>query len=40
MKRPVVDYRKLRFSNITSPQYRHVLLLLGWLRRKESRNET
>ena len=31
MKRPVVDYRKLRFSNITSPQYRHVLLLLGWV---------
>ena len=31
MKKPVVDYRKLRLSNITSPQYRHVLLLGGWL---------
>ena len=31
MKKPVVDYSKLRFSNITSPQYRHVLLLLGWV---------
>lgn len=31
MKKPVVDYKKLRFSNITSPEYRHVLLLLGWL---------
>jgi len=31
MRTPVVDYRKLRLSNITSPQYRHVLLLLGWV---------
>ena len=31
MKKPVVDYKKLRLSNITSPQYRHVLLLGGWL---------
>ena len=31
MKRPVVDYRKLRLSNITSHEYRHVLLLLGWV---------
>ncbi len=31
MKKPVVDYRNLRFSNITSPQYRHLLLLLGWV---------
>ena len=31
MKRPVVDYRKLRLSNIASPQYRHLLLLLGWV---------
>ena len=31
MRKPVVDYSKLRFSNITSPQYRHVLLLLGWV---------
>lgn len=31
MRKPVVDYRKLRISNITSPQYRHLLLLLGWV---------
>ena len=31
MKQPVVDYRKLRLSNITSPEYRHLLLLLGWV---------
>lgn len=31
MKRPVVDYRGLRLHNLTSPQYRHVLLLLGWV---------
>ena len=31
MRKPVVDYRKLRFSNITSPEYRHVLYLLGWI---------
>lgn len=31
MRTPVVDYRKLRLSNITSPQYRHLLLLSGWL---------
>ena len=31
MKQPVVDYRKLRPSNITSPEYRHVLLLGGWI---------
>lgn len=31
MRKPVVDYRKLRFSNLTSPQYRHLLLLLGWV---------
>lgn len=31
MKTPIVDYRKLRISNITSPQYRHLLLLLGWI---------
>ena len=27
---PVVDYRKLRLSNLTSPEYRHVLLLIYW----------
>ncbi len=31
MKKPVVDYRKLRLSNITSKEYRHLLLLIGWL---------
>ena len=31
MKKPVVDYRKLRLSNITSKEYRHLLLLTGWL---------
>lgn len=31
MKAPVVDYRKLRPNNITSPEYRHLLLLSGWL---------
>ena len=25
---PVVDYRKLRLNNITSPEFRHVLLLI------------
>ena len=31
MKRPVVDYKKLRLSNLTSPEYRHLLLLGGWI---------
>ena len=31
MKKPVVDYRKLRLSNIASTEYRHLLLLLGWV---------
>jgi len=31
MRKPVADYRKLRFSNLTSPQYRHLFLLLGWV---------
>ena len=31
MKQPVVNYRKLRLSNITSPEYRHTLLLGGWI---------
>ena len=31
MKKPVVDYRKLRLLNITSKEYRHLLLLTGWL---------
>ena len=31
MKAPMVDYRKLRLNNINSPEYRHLLLLLGWV---------
>ncbi len=31
MKKPVVDYRRLRPRNITSPEYRHLLWLLGWV---------
>ena len=31
MKKPVVDYTKLRPSNIMSKEYRHLLLLLGWV---------
>ncbi len=31
MRKPVVDYRNLRLSNIKSPQYRHLLLLGGWV---------
>ena len=30
MRQPVVDYRKLRLSNICSPEYSHLKLLLGW----------
>ncbi len=31
MRKPVVDYRALRLSNLTGPTYRHLLLLLGWV---------
>ena len=31
MRKPVVDYRELRLSNLTSPKFRHLLLLLGWV---------
>lgn len=31
MRQPVIDYRKLRLSNIHSPQFRHLELLLGWV---------
>lgn len=31
MRKPVVDYRDLRLSNITSPRFRHLFLLLGWI---------
>lgn len=27
---PVVDYRKLRPNNLTSPEFSHILLLLAW----------
>ncbi len=30
-KTPVIDYRKLRLSNIISKEYRHLLLLSGWI---------
>ncbi len=31
MKKPTVDYRRLRPHTITSPEYRHLLWLLGWV---------
>lgn len=31
MRKPVVDYRKFRFSKIREPEYRHLLYLLGWV---------
>jgi len=31
MKQPVIDYRKLRLSNLRSPEFSHLLLLLGWV---------
>lgn len=31
MKAPVIDYRKLRLSNLNSPEFRHLFLLLGWV---------
>ena len=31
MKSPVVNYRNLRLNNICTPQYSHLLLLLGWV---------
>ncbi len=31
MRKPVVDYRQLRLSNLTSPQYCHLFWLLGWV---------
>ena len=31
MKKQIYDYRGLRFSTLTGPQYRHLLLLLGWI---------
>ena len=31
MRTPATDYRKLRLHNINTPEYRHLLLLLGWV---------
>ena len=31
MKKPVVDYRKLRLRTLRTPAYSHLLLLLGWV---------
>lgn len=31
MRKPEIDYRELRLSNITTPRYRHLFLLLSWL---------
>lgn len=31
MRKPVVDYRGLRPSNIHTPQFNHLLYLLGWV---------
>lgn len=31
MKKPTVDYTQLRFSNINTPQFSHLKLLLGWV---------
>lgn len=30
MRKPTVDYRKLRLHNIRTPEFRHLLLLVGW----------
>ena len=31
MRKPVVDYRKVRRNNINSPEYSHLKLLWGWV---------
>ena len=31
MNRPMVDYRGFRPSRIREPQYRHLLLIVGWI---------
>ena len=31
MKKPVVDYRKLRINRLNDPEFRHLLWLLGWV---------
>ena len=30
MRKPVVEYKNFRLSNIREPQYKHLLYLLGW----------
>lgn len=31
MRKPVVDYRNFRLSKLNTPEYSHLLLLLGWV---------
>lgn len=31
MKKPIVDYRKFRFSKLNDPKFSHLKLLLGWV---------
>lgn len=31
MRKPEINYRQLRFSNLNTPQYRHLWLLSGWV---------
>lgn len=31
MKKPVVDYRQFRLKKLNTPEYRHLLYLLGWV---------
>ncbi len=31
MKKPVVDYRKFRFSKLNTPEFKHLWLILGWV---------
>ncbi len=31
MRKPQVDYRQFRLSKLTSPEFSHLLLLLGWV---------
>lgn len=31
MKKPVVDYRRLRWNNLNTPEFSHLKLLLGWV---------
>lgn len=31
MRKPVVDYRKFRFSKLNTPEFSHLYLLLGWV---------